>query len=558
MEFRQSEGVGLPFFRFTGILGAMSRGLVWFVWLFVVVNALAASDGSDVEFQGSGLCQFALQGFKLSPQSEAIINQSVEKLIAQHQAVLGFRREPGFRLRIRVFGRHEDFTNHPAARAMPNMQGIYSPATKEIVTWRQEIPGFLGTTLLHEASHAIMDAHYRRAPIWLEEGAAEYFAHSLYVRNDATTDFLRRRWASLNFWLRDGKLPPLPELLNASPRTWRRLDLEQAYAVSWSVFQFLMASETGKDVTRKMLAEWQVNRWERPDCAEEFNRLYPGGLGRLETGWHQWITRASAGERTTNVFRGQGFCQFALRGYELTPAMEAQLNRQVRDLAEEQRRAFGFAAVPDGAVRIRIFGQEAEFARFATNWMVSGFEMKSGDVTQTSGYYSPLSREIVIRGPASTEALMRVVLHLANTALLQEQWRYLPQWAREGSRQCFVAGPEVNKRPQATLAAAWRNAGLRDSDLARARTLLNDASAEWRSPAGAGEPTQVLCGAMLQFLVSSEPNRKLLRTALANLQSEHSAGSDSVVHIARLYPGGWGRFDADFKKWVNGVVGGGR
>jgi hypothetical protein len=122
-----------------------------------------------------------------------------------------------------------------------------------------------------------------------------------------------------------------------------------------------------------------------------------------------------------------------------------------------------------------------------------------------------------------------------------------------------VAGPAVNKHPRSTLAAAWRQAGLRDPDLARARVLLNDASAEWRGKVeGVGEPAQVLCGAMLQFLSSSEPNLKVLRAALATLQAEHGAGSDSAPLIARLYPGGWARFEADFKQWVNGVVGGGR
>ena len=545
----------LPFCRFTGIVWAMSRGLAWLVWMLAAVGALAAPNGRDVEFQGSGLCQFALHGFALTPQSEQTINQAVEMLLAQHQAVLGFRRQLSFRLRMRVYGRYEDFTNHPAVRALPNMQGIYTPATQEIITWRQEIPGFLGTTLLHEASHAIMDAHYRRAPIWLEEGGAEYFAHSLYPRNDVTTDFLRRRWASLNFWLREGKLPRLAVLLNVSTEAWRRLDLEQAYAASWSVFQFLMATDTGKDVTRKILAEWQVPRRQRPDCAEEFDRLYPGGLATFEVAWHQWINRASTGEKPADAFCGKGLCQFALRSYELPPAVEARIERQVRELAEEQRRVFGFAAKTNEPVRIRIFGQEEEFVRFATNWMMSGFEMRSKEVARTSGYYSPLSREIVIRCPPSTGELERIVLHLANTALLREQWRTIPQWVRAGSLECFVAGPVVNKRPLSTLATAWRNEGLRDSDLGRVRELLSDASIERR---GEGQRDQVLCGMLLQFLASSEPNRKLLRTALANLQEDHGAGSASAVQIARLYPGGWGRFEANFRQWVTSAVGAGK
>jgi len=267
-------------------------------WLAVLValaggfTAAGAVGSSSPEFKGSGLCKFALHGFALTPQSETSINQAVEQLIERHEAAFGFRRSPDFRLKMRVYNRFEDFTNSPGMRDQTNLQGVYVSRTKEIVTFRQEMTRLsLGITLLHEASHAILDQHFRRLQPWLAEGAADYFALVL-ARNSLTTNLLHRRTARLKLWLADGKLPKLADVLNATHDQWTAINPEQAYAVSWSIVQFLMSSDSNRRVMNAMFWEWQELRAWEIDCAAQLERLYPNGLKAFETAWRHWIERA--------------------------------------------------------------------------------------------------------------------------------------------------------------------------------------------------------------------------------------------------------------------------
>jgi hypothetical protein len=281
------------------------------MWFGAQGDSVSAPRPGESDFKGSGRCQFAVHGFTLTPHTERAINESVQKLLDRHRAVFGFAPRQDFRLRMRVFDRYEDYTNATfalywtnaadrlALQGRPfNVAGFYTSSTKEIVTWRQQMPGFLGTTLLHEASHAIMDAHYDDVPLWLMEGAADYFAFALHPQDEMHQRHLRRRWTQLNLWLGESSLFSLESLLNASSATFKTLDPEKAYTMSWSLFQLLMSSDANRKMMIALLHERQTAKRERLVCAEQVQRLYPGGLKRLESSWHAWIV---AGSRATNA-----------------------------------------------------------------------------------------------------------------------------------------------------------------------------------------------------------------------------------------------------------------
>lgn len=289
--------------------------LVWILWAAILAgqpenSTAAAMKLSEKDFKGSGRCQFAVHGFALSPQTETAINNSVQQLLDRHRAVFGFQPRFGFRLRMRVFGRYADYTNatfslywtndadRRALQGRPfTLAGFYTSATKEIVTWQQQMPGFLGTTLLHEASHAIMDAHYQDVPLWLMEGAADYFAFALHPPGELHRQMLRHRWTQLNLWLGESSLLPLETLLNADAPTFKAMDPEKAYTTSWSLFQLMMSSGANRSLVVALLNERQNPR-ENLDCAKQMARLYPGGVVRLEQAWHAWIV---AGASATNA-----------------------------------------------------------------------------------------------------------------------------------------------------------------------------------------------------------------------------------------------------------------
>ena len=265
---------------------------------------------SEKDFKGGGRCQFAAHGFTLSPQTARAIEDSVQKLLERHQAVFGFRLRPDFRLRMRVFGRFSDYTNatlsyywtnaaerRAFAGDLINVAGYYTPATREIVTWQQQLPGSLGTTLLHEAGHAIMDAHYDDVPLWMLEGSAEYFAFALHPPGEVNQILLRQRWTLLNRWLKDGNLLSLVKLLDADNAEFKHLNPEKSYAMSWSLFQLMMSSEVNRRAMLTLLKERQAPSGGNLESSDQMSRLYPGGLNRLETEWHAWIL---SGARMTN------------------------------------------------------------------------------------------------------------------------------------------------------------------------------------------------------------------------------------------------------------------
>lgn len=291
--------------------------------LAALAFALAVVAGSSAplppltenDFKGTGICQLATHGFAFPAQSEKAINDSVRQLLERHRVALGFVPKPDFRLRMRVFGNYVDYTNatfslywtnaadRRALQGRPfTVAGFYTSATKEIVTWKQQMPGFLGTTLLHEASHAIMDAHYDNVPAWMMEGSADYFAFALHPPGELQQRMLRQRWTRLNEWLRDRSLLPLEKLLNASNADFKHLDPEKAYTTSWSLFQLLMSNNNHRTMMLTMLGERQSLHEKPPECSAQIDRLHYGGLKKLETAWHAWII---AGSSATNAPRGK-------------------------------------------------------------------------------------------------------------------------------------------------------------------------------------------------------------------------------------------------------------
>jgi hypothetical protein len=522
--------------------------------LLLAWAAGAAFEASSTEFKGDGRCQFALHGYTLPTQSELIINQAVQKLIDQHQATFGFNLQPDFRVRMRVYGRFEDFTNAPALRQTTNLQGVYVSATREIVTWRQELPGFLGTTLLHEASHAIMDAHYRRIPLWLMEGTAEYFAYSLYPGLDLNTKVLQRRWALLNLWLREGRLKPLATLFNAREMAWAQMGQEQAYSMSWSVVQFLMSSEANKLMLRRILREWQERPPPPDGSVGQIERHYPGGLKQFEAAWHRWIDPAGAVAAYRGSFEGKGPCQFALRSFTLTSSVEATINQQVEELARKQRVLFGSPGGSEAQLHVRIFGDFGDFSRFTTNWMVSGYDLRPEELAQTEGYYSPISGEIVVFSSSSSRKFIEGVVELANTALLRERFQRIPPWVRFGSHQSFVTGGRAGSGQREALATAWRQAGFPAKGLPELKPYLGEASPPWeKQDRESVNQAMALCWAVFDFLSSSEPNRQVLNDLLRTLQSPAGSGTESAALIGRFYPGGWLHFESDFRRWTAGL-----
>jgi hypothetical protein len=167
--------------------------------------------------------------------------------------------------------------------------GYYDPMKKEIVVGGGE--DYLDV-LVHEVNHFIVDMVFEEAPVWLNEGLAEYFETSaaesggLVVRDQPHH---RRRLAA---WLEQGRQPDLRQLL--SPTGWTSLDHAMDHerlvrALSWSVVDFLMKDPAGRRTLRAVMARLKEHRGLH--SLEAIEHTYPGGAAAFE---RQWLTHVEA------------------------------------------------------------------------------------------------------------------------------------------------------------------------------------------------------------------------------------------------------------------------
>jgi hypothetical protein len=274
-----------------------------FIFAFLLSSALFAVAGQPV-FQGDGLCRFILQNYYLPKANEDKINFIVADLLKRHEEAFNFTASPDLHVRIRIFGRFEDYEKFASTNlgnfegqhenlSLTNLAGYFSMRDQEVVTWRQSDPTYLANNILHECSHAIMHQEFRALPIWLDEGCAVYFSFPAFMRSESSVQRLNYQWFELKQWLDEGSLPALRNFLNLTPDGFRALDPSRTYPISWSLFQFLMGTPANRQAMNEMIREYQTQNPFTVDCAKLMGASYPGGLVKMEKDWHAWIKRGA-------------------------------------------------------------------------------------------------------------------------------------------------------------------------------------------------------------------------------------------------------------------------
>jgi hypothetical protein len=275
----------------------------WFFGISVAwLLALGGISAAPPVIQGQGLCRFVLHDYPLPKANEDKINFIIADLLKRHEEAFGFTNDPDFRVRIRIFGRFEDYrkfaltnsANIETATSISNLAGYYSGRDQEVVTWRQRDPTYLANNILHECSHAIMHHQFRALPLWLDEGCAVYFQYPAFMRGEAARQRLQGQWYQLKQWNDEKSLPDLRTFLNLSPEQFRALDPARSYLTGWSIFQLLMSTSERRRALNAMILEYQQPAPTPPDCAQLLNRFYPGGLARMEKDWRLWIAGGAA------------------------------------------------------------------------------------------------------------------------------------------------------------------------------------------------------------------------------------------------------------------------
>jgi len=149
----------------------------------------------------------------------------------------------------------------------------------------------------HEITHGIADQSFGNVPVWLNEGMAEYFEQLNF--EDFTTRIIEVNKGHLNK-LNNMKLPRLKSYLSLTPSQWYAKEgKEDRYALSWSLFHYLMLKGEGKQLLRSMFNHLAANYCKPFSDIEYINRNYPGGIDALDKNWRIWLR---SGKVLSHVF----------------------------------------------------------------------------------------------------------------------------------------------------------------------------------------------------------------------------------------------------------------
>jgi hypothetical protein len=264
----------------------------------------------------SGIAEFAVHDYELTSAMIHAVNYGLANLVRAHKQVFGQKVGRKFRVRIRIFGKYEDYAKYSKVKyrkmVNKNLLGFFSNDTREIVTWRQQrhLKWRLLPTVLHEGCHAIMEEMFGELPFWMVEGSADWLGEApAWLQNgEGLRHDQHVRWIRLDDMRKKGELPPLAAyLMTNNYGQWSKMfkgNIGTGYDVGWSIFDYFMVSSQRAKVTWpiQIMAE-AVNEAQRnPQIADEIIFLrtldakwphIPGknltGVQSFEMGWHSWI-----------------------------------------------------------------------------------------------------------------------------------------------------------------------------------------------------------------------------------------------------------------------------
>lgn len=141
--------------------------------------------------------------------------------------------------------------------------GIYSPGEEShLVAVRTNLEGEIPYEIVyHEYTHAIMDLNVRGLPVWLGEGLAEFYGHSVIHEKDIEVGKIASYHLQI---LQTNRLIPIEALLTAdhhSPFYNENNRASVFYAESWAIVHYLMMDPDARkrQLFGKFLSAWDAS-----------------------------------------------------------------------------------------------------------------------------------------------------------------------------------------------------------------------------------------------------------------------------------------------------------
>ncbi|KPK65464.1 MAG: hypothetical protein AMK73_02915 [Planctomycetes bacterium SM23_32] len=231
----------------------------------------------------------------ISAQFTRLVGMHMEEIFKEYSRRFAEYGEVRQRFNVAVFSTEEGYLSEVPPQVRGST-GVFI-ASKQLLAAHAEdrTPEEVLRTLYHEGFHQFMfEVVSREAPIWLNEGLAEYFSEATWNgREFELGQVPTTRLHTVQQALRDGSYVRIGQLLTLNPDQWLqnvRTDAHRAslhYSESWSVVHFLIHGDNGRNAS--LLNDYlrEIARSKPPERA--FADVFKVDAGTFERLWGAYV-----------------------------------------------------------------------------------------------------------------------------------------------------------------------------------------------------------------------------------------------------------------------------
>lgn len=232
----------------------------------------------------------------VDPQFTKELGQHMEAIYQAYvDRFRGFTLKTGARFTVKVFALRADYYDAIPGE-MAGSTGAFVSALRLLAAYREgRTDEEVFRTLYHEGFHQFLyTCVTERAPLWVNEGLAEYFSEAAWnSRRFSTGNVPIARVHCVQTALRAGRHIPLEQLFGMDSSSWMRNLREQQdrselqYSEAWSVVHFLVHAASGQYRPR-LLAYLRAMSEGRPH-EEAFQKSFGSNVAAFEKAWASYV-----------------------------------------------------------------------------------------------------------------------------------------------------------------------------------------------------------------------------------------------------------------------------
>ena len=225
-----------------------------------------------------------------------------------------------------VFKSHNSFKPF---KSNPNIAGYFQPGQDvNYISLTTELAGTQDpfTVIFHEYTHLLVDNTLNNAPLWFNEGLAEYY--STFTISDDQKFVLGNPIANHVFLLRESKMLPLRTLFavdHKSPHYNERDKQSIFYAQSWALMHYLIIGKAGR---ADQLGTFVNQITANVPLEEAFQQAFQMSIETMEKELREYVRQSQY-----NILRGHFERKLDTdKGLQTAPVTEADAQAYLGDL----------------------------------------------------------------------------------------------------------------------------------------------------------------------------------------------------------------------------------